>query len=185
MDKDMFSGLGQILKPVTRRAEETDTHLYLQKHERDQNRKKRDQENDKDDYFDIEDRASVSVDALHAFISNMLSNSGRDANSSETMQADQPLYSDGLQQEETVSPLNIKTAKAADAYAHAAETAGSRAYTPSLKTENTKSGENHFLHDLLEEIESLKARDIQEIYIEKADTFQESLINAIMRAKAQ
>jgi hypothetical protein len=185
MDKDMFSGLGQILKPVTRRAEETDTHLYLQKHERDQNRKKRDQENDKGDYFDIEDRASVSVDALYAFITNMLGNSGSDVNSSVAMHTDQPLYSDGPQQGETVSPPNTKTAKAAGAYAHAAETAGSRAYTPSSKSDNADSGENQFLHDLLEEIESLRARNIQEIYIEKADTFQESLINAIMRAKEQ
>lgn len=185
MDKDMFSGLGQILKPVTRRAEETDTHLYLQKHDPDQNRKKRNQENDKDDYFDIEDRASVSVDALYAFISNMLRNSDSNTTLESTFREDQPLYPAMPAQGEAPPHSNTKTAQAAGAYAHAAETAGSTPYTPSEKDRKDKSEGNEFLYELLEEIEKLKSRNIQEIYIEKADTFQESLINAIMRANEQ
>lgn len=181
MDKDMFSGLGQILKPTVRQAEETDTHLYLQKHERDQNRKKRDEENEKDDYFDTEDRASVSLDALYAFISNMIAESG-DEDETTTNSSDGSLHSPAPSGESG----NTRTAKAASAYAHAAETG--KNVTASIppdhhgKTVNTK---NEFLYDLLKEIEILKARNIQEIYIEKADTFQESLINAIMHAKAQ
>jgi hypothetical protein len=187
MDKDMFSGLGQILKPAVRQAEETDTHLYLQKHERDQNRKKRNEDNDQNDHFDTEDRASVSVDALSAFITNMLAESG-ETGITNTAADDKPLHpgtsSQGSQ------PSNIQTAKAASAYAHAAETtvtasAPTQQTAQNNDTEDNKDSDSQLLHDLLKEIEMLKARNIQEIYIEKADTFQESLINAIMHAKAQ
>lgn len=181
MDKDMFSGLGQILKPTVRQAEETDTHLYLQKHQRDENRKKRDQQKDKENYFDTEDRASVSLDALHAFISNMLAENAHNNEAVKTS-GNQPLH----EQTPARKNNNIQTAKAADAYAHAAETSKSAAVMPHDNyNANTKNDKDEFLYNLLKEIEILKARNIEEIYIEKADTFQESLVNAIMNAKAQ
>ena len=185
MDKDMFSGLGQILKPAVRQAEETDAHLYLQKHERDQQRKKRDQENDKDDYFDTEDRASVSVDALYAFISNMIAESeSKDSGKTIKTPTDQPLHALTPSSQEH---QNSKTAKAAGAYAHAAETgsANTTQIPQRAHAEKTGDGKNAMLYDLLKEIEILKARNVQDIYIEKAATFKESLINAIMHAKAQ
>jgi hypothetical protein len=184
MDKDMFSGLGQILKPAVRQAEETDAHLYLQKHDRDKNRKKRDQEDDKNDHFDTEDRASVSVDALYAFISNMLDDGHADP---VNLPDDKPLHQSPTGPQTETTSQNPKNAQAASAYAHAAETTNTSAPIPPQtehihKLDNSK---NELLYDLLKEIDILKARNIQEIYIEKADTFQESLINAIMHAKAQ
>lgn len=185
MDKDMFSGLGQILKPAIRQAEETDAHLYLQKQDRDQNRKKRDQKTDKDDYFDTEDRASVSVDALYTFIANMIAES-HDTGETIKTEGDKPLHDTAPTQNPAQPSQNAQTAKAAGAYAHAAETINTSAPLPQTDRSNkTTDSKNELLYDLLKEIKILKARNIQEIYIEKADTFQESLINAIMHAKAQ
>tara|TARA_B100000242_G_scaffold272160_1_gene224858 strand:+ start:3336 stop:3989 length:654 start_codon:yes stop_codon:yes gene_type:complete len=216
MDKDMFSDLTQILKPAVRQAEETDTHLYIRKHDRDQGKKKRGSRQDKDDYFDMEDRATVSVEALYAFISNMLLDAGpapsspsspppqhqTPGNDPDVRNADKPLdHQPESAPEATPNPpgFNVQTARAASAYAHAAETMPQR---PAADRDNMTRGqsqsagdngpESHInehssrhdlLRQLLQEIEVLRARNIREITIEKADSFEDSLFDAILAAK--
>ena len=213
MDKDMFSDLTQILKPAVRQAEETDTHLYIRKHDRDQGKKKRGSRQDKDDYFDMEDRATVSVEALHAFISNMLLDAGPTSPSPAQQQtpgmdadirnADKPLDRGPISDPPATSTYNAQTARAASAYAHAAQTMPHNTQqTPAAGGDNIaqrqgQSAEddgrdNHInqhnarhdlLRRLLQEIEVLRARNIREITIEKADSFEDSLFDAILAAK--
>lgn len=195
MDNDMFSGSTSLLRPVTRQAEETDTHMYIRQQERDQNRKRFTKSDDDDSGFDMNDQTSVSLDALATFLSNMLGDPQPAAMAAQNAAA-----------QERAAPApraNLVNRRAASAYAHAAETAPHPPLSAeSALPESTIAAEaeadaanaategadrpdanNDLLRTILQDVEFLRKGGVQTITIERAETFEQSLIEALERAK--
>tara|TARA_B100002003_G_C13817225_1_gene402480 strand:- start:54 stop:554 length:501 start_codon:yes stop_codon:yes gene_type:complete len=163
----MFSELGKVIAPHTRHAENTDTHQYLRKHERDQRRNKNG--NKSDEIFEAgEDQATVSIQALCVFIESLIQKENNASTSQGHLSANTP---------QPLSQAN-PNARAASAYAHAAE-------TMPHKQENEipdSTSDNSELGQILNKLKALQTRNIEHLHIERADSFLESLFNAIDKA---
>lgn len=180
---NMFTNLGQILQPsLPRTAESTDTHLYLRQQERDHGRGKKDRKKEDADSFSTDDFTSISIDALYAFLCNLLEREGIPPPSTNAAgQSFAPLQ--GISAAET-APDNM-SARAAGAYAHAAQTAPQEIQDvpQTIAGTQTAAAETSTAQRLLKDVEILKNRGIRELQIERADTFLDSLFLSIEKAK--
>lgn len=191
----MLTVLGQYILPGKREAEKTDTHQYIRKHERDQNSKKKNKNRD-DDLFDMEDTTSVSVDALYSFLENLIKSSQSDdiIDHSEDIDSKEKINRDILEEAAFITFKRQKNtsqnAKAAGAYAHAAETSP-EASMRGLKMNNADEqaqllqGEDKvIIEDFLKDLKILQNHHIRDIEIERAGTFIESLRHSIQQQKS-
>lgn len=187
----MFSSLGPLFKTVFRTAEETDTRQAIRREEKEQGRQRKDAEDDHRISIDLwEDKSSVSVDALQSFLIAFIKGetfavSGKNsANnlSTNTTQATSDKPTEKKQAKTTVA------ARAAYAYeAMNEKTAPIQHETLSDQTlsdaDLIQSKEARHIHKLIENLEFLKSKGVQEIFIEPADSFVESLEIAINAQK--
>lgn len=179
----MFSKLGTTIPPFLRQAESTDTHQYIRRHERDQGRRKNFENHDADaDNYD--DEASVSVEALLLFLESMASATGHKTHKATISNEHEIAHN------KATSPAS-PSLYAAHAYAHAAKTSpvsSSEAATPSYPPDQatiqtTDSAGNTLITDLITEVRALKDSGVKMLYIERGDSFADSLFQAIEKAR--
>ena len=188
----VFSQLGPLFKTTFRQAESNDTRLAIPHDEREKRRKKEEEEAHKENSSELwDDDTSVTVTALRAFLINFLKtlpgqNDGADLNtpSDETL---------SVRPREQMRPTNTKNAKAVRAYQSMAEKTQTSAPTPATKTEKIseptadllQSQELRDLHQLIDDLEELERVGVQNLRIQKADTFIDSMKNAIRLKKSK
>lgn len=190
----MFSRLGPLFKTTFRQAESNDTRLAIPHDEREKGRRKEDEETNKETGQDPwEDSASVTVDALRAFLINFLKT---------VPGAEDEASLAGLKENETLStrppeqkrPTNTQNAKAVRAYQSMAEKTKKTTIPSSKKPASEKieptadllqSQELRDIYQLIDDLEELEQKGLQILKIEKAETFIDGMKNAVRLEKSK
>lgn len=188
----MFSQLGPLFKTTFRQAESNDTRQSIPHEERDEQRR-RHEETEKEDKKDMwEDDTSVTIPALRTFLMNFL----------KTMPGMEDMLSQPAEVEkkplsgrppEPTRPTNTRNAKAVRAYQSMAEKATPSApletAQPDKRPEPTadllQSKELRDIYALIDDLELLDRRGIKLLHIRKADSFIESLKQAVVLEKSK
>lgn len=186
----MLSQLGPLFKTLFRQAESTDTWQGIRLDEKKDGRRKQDFEEKADDSDLWEDSTGVSVDALHAFLVNFLKNphviaaSQKQAPSAKTSSPSAPAAETAKQ------PVNTATARAVSAY----QTMSDKTHPPEFsappedktltEVDLLQASDVRVIHGLIADLEDLFAKGVTQLTIEKADTFLQSLQNAVEKAKS-
>lgn len=184
----MFTTIGNFLSPKKpRETEKTDTHAYIRQHQRDQNRKKGDG-NSKEDLFSTDDQASVTTDALYAFLENFLNEQINSQKEPEVRSFLDNMESLTQAKQKTFDkPLN----PAINAYQHAAETSPEKHEKQRKDYKNIDDSElldNQDVKDmyaLMKDVEILLQNGIEEIKMVRGETFLDSLILSVAAEKNQ
>jgi hypothetical protein len=192
----MFSQLGPLFKTVFRRAESTDARLEIRRDEKREQGKKQEFEEKPPDADDLwQDSTQVSLDALKTFLVSFLKNHGAESPPDKTSQI-QSVYEEMNLSPEVRNPSSTMAARAVKAYGTMQTHGGGVFHSPQPdpQKETTKesvslvdllkSDEVRTMHRLIEEINGLSARGTTHLTIEKADTFLEALVLAVINAKA-
>lgn len=186
----MFSQLGPLFKTTFRQAESNDTRQKIPHEERDNHAKKQNDEENKETSSNLwEDNTSVSIEALRAFLINFLSTMPEAQQSTNTKQIKDKKFS--KRPPESKRPTNTKNAKAVRAYQSMA--AQSRTTSPPPNPPETtnrveptadllESKELRDIYKLIDNLDILSGKNITMLNIQKADTFVESLKNAVEKA---
>lgn len=194
----MFTGFGNIFSVTSpRHAENTDAKLGLKKHEIDKDRKKKKDTQDHFSEFDLNDDMSVSAKALKVFLENVLAseeekkhiyNSFDKAQNPKNMDAE----SETSHEENTIQPrVNGESAYAAGIYQSRAnyDTAASMASALSKNKSlqdysNLMNGADiRRIHTMIEDLRVLIMGGIDDLHLEKNDTFLSALEAAIQKTK--
>lgn len=189
----MFSQLGPLFKTTFRQAEANDTRQNIPHDEIDKGRRKREEEEAKEnEQPKWEDQTTVSVTSLRAFLINFL---GTMPEAKDMALPTQPTTKNAEYQRphETTRPTNTKNAKAVRAYQSMA--AQSKEHTKSQPPPKTpravankdaiQSKELRDIYQLIDDLDAIAARGIDELTILKADTFVEALKNAVQHVKSR
>lgn len=193
----MFSGLGPLFKIHPRQAEASDARLEIRRDEKQEQGKKQDFE-DGSENPDLwqNDSASVSVEALRTFLIEFLK--GRGETVHETSPYGRETYPVSERSSMQTQPPTPRAAAAVKAY-----TALSDHHPPTQHREATaedispvvpedvdlasllKADEIRTIHVLIRELDQLARQGVQTLMIEKADTFLESLAQAVRLEKTK
>ena len=182
----MFSQLGPLFKTQFREAEPNDTRQHIPHDERDKGRKKREEETTPEPKSDLwEDNTSVSVAALRAFLIDFIKTipEAKDIAFVEPTPAEQ-----NKRPREKKRPTSTHNAKAVRAY----QTMAEHANAPTKKeqpiernndptADKIESEELRDIYNLIQDLEILQNRGLQNLNIEKADSFVLSLKNAVSK----
>ncbi len=190
----MFSQLGPLFKTTLRQAESADTRLEIRREEKENPGKKRDEQDAADNTGDLwEDSTSVSVEALRTFLIEFLKGRGEDVPEARVSAAEENIYA-GITPPPPLRPASPMAAKAVKAYASTAGQNHHPAPPPVMpeQTEETvdladllKADELRTIHALIHELDLLSRKGVQTLTIEKAETFLESLVQAVRLEKAK
>lgn len=192
----MFSALGSIFSIKPRQAEQTDTRQALQRHDPDyeQNRKKKESSPDQDLN---DDGASVSVEALRIFLENFVRNGAEDEKN-HAAPAEEDTFPEpqdykiqqnmDLQEADRNETKPGQAAMVASVYESTAQTKDNttlfettdQAQGPAL---DLQAADIRTIHILIEDLKTLAQENIEYLHIERAETFLDSLVNAVHKAK--
>ncbi|MCC7305367.1 MAG: hypothetical protein IT558_03800 [Alphaproteobacteria bacterium] len=180
----MFSNLVQIFTPQPRQAESSNTRLEIRRHDPDQERRRRPkQEEEEKVRFNTYDNATVNVESLRVFLENFLKS--LEKKESQNFIPDQG-RGEEVQASSGLKNFHGESAVAAGAYRAAARTspvASARAPgSPEAEQALLGNEDVRTIYALLRDIETLKSRRIDYLYIERGDTFLASLADAVRRA---
>jgi hypothetical protein len=206
----MFSQLGPLFRTTFRQAESNDTRLAIPHDEREKRRRKEEDEKRKEESRDLwEDNTSVTVPALRAFLINFLKTL---PGYNDAANVGRPPDELSRRPRERTRPTNTRQAKAVRAYQSMAEKtraenpAGHKPIPPGEnKTpenlpaeEDNTQGENieptadllesqelRDIHQLIADLEVLEQNGVENLSIQKADTFIDSMKNAVRLAKSK
>ncbi len=190
----MFSQLGPLFRTQFRKAESNDTRQYIPHEERDRNRRERnEQENEQDPSDAWIDAANVSVKALRAFLIDFLKTMPGSGDSSFIKEREKATNLPKRPKEEK-RPTNTHNARAVRAYqtmaahSHFSTTEKSSDITSNEKgneptADKVESKELRDIHNLIISLENLEKKGISTLQIFQADSFVESLKNAVQLAK--
>ncbi len=185
----MFSNLGPLFKAEFRQAEHTDTRQAIRREEK-EHRRKDDESNrqDQDDTF-WEDSTAVSVDALRTFLINFLKGTTLTDKIRQKTEGSENI---DIRTPEQRLPANTHTARALGAYQSMAEKLGQSepsppAEDPALISEAdlVQSDEVRLMHRLITDLETLSNQGVETLTIERADSFLQSLENAVNLVKGR
>ena len=183
----MFSNLGPLFRATFRQAEQTDTRQAIIREEKENGRRKKEDKEEATDGELWEDSTSVSVDALRTFLINFLKGSEL-TDRLNGKQNSTPSPPQRMPEERT--PVNTQTARALGAYQSMAEKTAATPPAPPPPVETTideadlvASDEIRLMHKLINDLEELSGRGMQTLTIERADSFLQSLENAVNAAK--
>ncbi len=204
----MFSGITNIFKVPPRQAENTDTRQEIRRHEPEyEQRKQGKRKKTPEELFSQSGSATVSVDALHVFLENFLKSQNavadRDfATASAAPEAAKPeesgdpgfvagLFKPPQAEEENPSAVSGAAAHAAQAYQSMARNAEDRNREHLLADASLEDGPEivlsssdvRVIHRLLGDLKQLEARDIHFLHIERSESFLDSLVEAVDKAK--
>jgi len=182
----MFSQLGPLFKTTFRQAEANDTRQNIPHNERDKGRKKREEDQNKEEKEEPwNDNTIVTVIALRAFLIDFMKTIPEAQDMAIVKQSNKPKPA-SQRPHERQRPTNTHNAKAVRAYQTMAEHA-----TPDKPTnEETKakndptadkleSAELREIYTLIQNLEILEMRGVQELNIRKASSFIEGMKNAV------
>lgn len=188
----MFSQLGPLFKTTFRQAEANDTRQNIPHDEIDKGKRKREEEDAKEnEQPKWEDQTTVSVTSLRAFLVNFLGTmpEATDGTLTELTSRQNLEYQ---RPHETTRPTNTKNAKAVRAYQSMA--AQSKVHTGSkpppkapkaiANKDAIQSKELRDIYQLIDDLDALATRGIEELTILKADTFVEALKHAVQHIKS-
>lgn len=186
----MFSQLGPLFRTTFRQAESTDTRQAIRHDEEKDERRNQGSDEKKQSAEDMwEDSTDVSVTSLRAFLINFLKTmpeaetggTKTDAPSSEKVEISPAA--------EHLEPKTTVAARAMKAYQSIAEKTGGE--TPSTPPSDpvtaplVSTPEVRTMHQLIADLDALSKAGLQTLHIERADTFLESLVNAVRLAKSK
>jgi hypothetical protein len=164
----MFSRLDPALKGTFRVTEETDTWMGIRQDEEQGENRKRKEKHEEDENPDARDEATVSIDALTSFLTNM-------------MYSENPLQEvdkAARNKERSLSP----EAKAASAYQKMADktaTASTPSATSTGDSPQLSSQEKVLIARLIEDLKYLSDRGVTQITIGRTDS---SLLEGFIEA---
>ncbi|NCT41766.1 MAG: hypothetical protein GW778_08930 [Alphaproteobacteria bacterium] len=188
----MFTSIGNILGVKPRHAEQNDTRQDIQRHDPEFERRRKKKQKAEEELFGQEDGATLSIDALSVFLNKFLKelsdkqpSKGFNATSSgqsenKTEQADSP---------SAERPVSGKAAQAAGAYQHMAQRQHETSILGEVNENNADlisldAAEIRTIHAILEDLKLLEDKDIEYIHIQRADSFLQSLVNAVNTVKS-
>lgn len=194
----MFSQLGPLFKTQFRHTESNDTRQNIPHEEYDAAQGRDQNEAEKKEAPKWEDEASVSIIALRAFLIDFLKTlPGAENLEFETKQIDK---AQSARPKESRRPTNTNNAKAVRAYQtmakhavpdeveekEASEDTGSiaRKKTPDVP-DNIESKEYRDIYMLIQDLDVLSDKGVQELFIYKSETFVESLKAAVTLEKSR
>ncbi|MFN3700765.1 MAG: hypothetical protein ACK4VI_04490 [Alphaproteobacteria bacterium] len=196
----MLNRLGSIIKLPFRQAENTDTHQYIRRQERDSQKQKH-SDYAEDDTTDLYDDAVLSLDALELFLKTLQKSAEEKSFLGVSQQITQPKKQISKTENVKSSAQNPDIHQALSAYSHAAETSPNRrasglgngqeangfdglnalfAQDSPQDSQDRLSAEQ--IISMLKDIAVLKSRGQRDIRIERADTFLKSILTAIEKA---
>lgn len=180
-----YSRLDSIFRTSFRHTETTDAWLGIRRDEgQDTRRKKQHKEEEKDSDSLWEDSTSISVSALKAFLGSLIKD-GTEEPYEETAE-EKP------QEDPSPRKPSGQTARAAQAYQTTAratdhtdevvpqQDAGTRDQTTTVEL---SVEEKQVIQQLLVDLEVLAKQNIEQVTIQKAPSFLESLVRAVQKAK--
>ena len=174
----MFSSFGNIFIQKPRQTEAADTRLNIRHHDPEQ-QSKHGKKNERETALpETMDSATVSVEALRLFLINFLRELEYEAGEQKTINTQSPDPADHMRAESGTA-----AARAASAYRAAA-----------IKTHDTPPPEIHehplyasskisAVHKLITDLSRLSATGIEELTIERGETFLDSLVTAVKNAQ--
>lgn len=185
----MFTSLNNILGIRPRHAEQNDTRQDIQRHDPDFERKRRKKEQSPDDLFNQEDGATVSVQALELFLNKFLKELSEKPKQGFNTQSQAAL--EKTENNEITKEPNVKNnpaAHAASAYQHMAQSQQKTSLLEDINENNADlialdASEIRTIHTLLEDLKMLSEKNIEYIHIERAESFLQSLVNAVEDVK--
>lgn len=196
----MFSTLGGIFKgQPPRQAEQTDTRQAIQRHDPDQPRRNK-KDKDRSEEDDTMNGATVAVIALREFLENFVkSTAPTDSENTQTKNKspeplDYKIQTEILlgDEQSRQTDQSAKAAAAASAYQTTAQAAGPRSHIL-LETTDDHAGGPEFdlsaadvrtINALIADLKTLGEAGYEFIHIQRAETFLQSLVNAVEAAKA-
>lgn len=187
----MLSNLGPLFKTVFRQAEETDTRQAIQREDKKQNRKRKENEEDHRISVDLwEDKSSVSVEALQSFLITFIKGETFETSGKEPVSEKESLPKDNnvSRPAQKHNAKNTAQHRAISAYQSMNEkvtpsTNTQKPQTPVSDADLIESKEAREIYKLIEDLDILKEHGIIEIFIKPADNFVESLRNAVYLEK--
>jgi len=167
-----------------RETENTDARLAMHRHAPDHNKNRNKKKSTAHNDIFGEDSATVSTDALLAFLKDYLANRFGQ-NISNSGEANPPEQKNIIN-----SPLSAgrpgRAEKAAQAYAHAAKTSH---YTQEPRHTTTDqrqlSGDARTITDLIKDLNLLTKANVKQIDIGRGNSFLESLVHSVNTAKTR
>jgi hypothetical protein len=179
----MFSNFGNIFITKPRHAETADTRLGIRHYEPDQERRKKDEKPEPVSVFDTDDSATVTIDALRAFLENFLkSMTAEKKDGGKFVAPAEP------QPTQNSAPVNHDgaAARAVGVYQHVAQkvdrTATPEVHADVAATPLLKAADIRTIYKLIEDLKPLSDRGIEYLTIERSDSFLNSLVAAVAKA---
>lgn len=183
----MFSQLGPLFKTVFRNTEHADARLEIRRDEKRDGRRKAEFEDSAEDNSLWEDSTDVSVEGLKIFLNNFVR--GIDGNETSSPQENASAPENVPATPVHLEPANTTTARAIGAYQSMAQKSGT-APPPVIPAEKTSADVDllhaqdvRVIYKLIEDLEIISSRGVQTLTIQRANTFLESLANAVALAK--
>lgn len=185
----MFTSLGNILgTPQPRHAEQSDARQDIQRHDPEYERRKKKKQQSNEELFSNEDGSTVSVTALQTFLNTFLkelSEKKPKQGFNATSKAEED--SEKQDKQETAppkKPISGHAAYAANSYQHMAESGQQTSILGDVNENNADlisldASEVRTIHALLDDLKLLSEKNINYLRIERANSFLQSLVNAV------
>lgn len=182
----MFSRLDSLFSTQIRQAEALDTRQAIRRHE-EQGERRRERGDHEDNDSDLwqDDRATVSVRALTAFLEQLIAAAG--AAPADNASAGMGLPPVHTPEKPESKPVSEHAARAAQAYQKtlsAARDAIPAAPAASMPVINLQPEEVRIIHGLIADLRILADRNIEVLTLAKSDSFLQSLVLAVQAAKS-
>ncbi|MCB1652013.1 MAG: hypothetical protein KDI46_08175 [Alphaproteobacteria bacterium] len=188
----MFSALTQLLATQPpRRAEESDTRQALQHHDPDYHKRRKNKDKTAP-HIDEDGNIIISVEALSEFLQKIIKSAPRPETEEGTPDIENIPETQPVPTPQASTTQSANAAHAASAYASMQnaqkkdtillETTDSAPSGPEL---DLTAADTRAIHALLEDLKTLAQNDIHHLQIERAESFLQSLKNAVNKAKTQ
>ncbi len=191
----MFSQLGPLFKTQFRQAESNDTRQYIPHEEHEKHRKEQNEQQKKQSTNEAwVDDTSVSVGALRAFLIDFLKTipGGQDSAFINNRTDAEELSSRPKEQKRPTSTHNARAVRAYQTMAaHSQSDTSSKSPDLDKAEDNNptadklESKELRDIHSLIVDLEGLEKKGVTTLHIFQADSFVESLKNAVLVEKAK
>lgn len=189
----MLSQLGPLFKATFRHAEESDARQNLP-HDVNKDGRRKDEDDLRDNNDMWEDSTGVSVAALRAFLINFLAGTSKQTGLAQTAGTAPNATSPGPQAgaespiPQTSPPVNSMTARAAGAYQSMADrldphppvvTGPAAGDAPRTDADLVAAADIRLIHALIADLEILEQGGADTLTLEPAESFLQSLKNAV------
>jgi hypothetical protein len=180
----MFSQLGPIFKTIFRQAESADARLEIRRDEKQDGGRKHEEDTSEEEPSPLwTDSASVSVEALRAFLIEFLKSKGDESASTYIQVSTEAAAIDVT----ATKPANAISAKAVKAYTALEQPPApplpEESLPPASEADLLASEEVRTIHWLIHELDALSRQGVTMLSIDKAETFLQSLVDAVTAIK--